>query len=80
MTGPLQLPPIGYAGRAERVLAGAPDVVDALAVTDPTSVRWLTGFTGSNATVALLPDRIVLVTFLASSNADRALFNEVLAR
>lgn len=62
MTGPLQLPPIGYAGRAERVLAGAPDGVDALAVTDPTSVRWLTGFTGSNATVALLPDRIVLVT------------------
>ncbi len=33
-----------------------------LAVTDLTNVRWMTGFTGSNAVVALLPDRLVLVT------------------
>ena len=31
-------------------------------VTDLTNVRWLTGFTGSNASVAVLPDRLVLVT------------------
>ena len=57
------LPPIQYAGRAARVRADlqAHDV-DALAVTDLTNVRWLTGFTGSNASVALLPDRLVLVT------------------
>lgn len=36
--------------------------VDALALTNLTNIRWLTGFTGSNALVALLPDRLVLVT------------------
>jgi Xaa-Pro aminopeptidase len=56
-------PPIRYSTRADRVRAhldahGA----EALAVTDLTNVRWLTGFTGSNASVALLPDRLVLVT------------------
>ena len=56
-------PPIEHAGRADAIrdrfdLAG----VDALAVTDLTNVRWLTGFTGSNGTVAVLPDRMVLVT------------------
>jgi Xaa-Pro aminopeptidase len=36
--------------------------VDAFAVTDPVSIRWLTGFTGSNGSVAILPDTMVLVT------------------
>jgi len=36
--------------------------ISALALTNLTNIRWLTGFTGSNAFVALLPDRLVLVT------------------
>jgi Xaa-Pro aminopeptidase len=58
-----ELPPIEYSGRADRVrqrLVSAE--VGALAVTDLTNVRWLTGFTGSNGSVAVLPDRLVLVT------------------
>jgi Xaa-Pro aminopeptidase len=57
------LPPIGYAGRADAVrdrLASAG--VEAMCVTDPVSVRWLTGFSGSNGAVALTADRLVLVT------------------
>jgi Xaa-Pro aminopeptidase len=38
------------------------DAVDALLVSDLTNIRWLTGFTGSNAWVVLLPDELVLVT------------------
>lgn len=57
------LPPIRYAGRADRIRAGVVGRgVGALAVTDLLNVRWLTGFTGSNAAVAVLPDRVVLVT------------------
>ena len=60
---PADYPSIQYAGRADRVRAhlGAHGV-EALAVTDLTNVRWLTGFTGSNGSAALLPDRLVLVT------------------
>ena len=57
------LPPIGYAARAgavrERLAAAG---VDGMCVTDAVSVRWLTGFSGSNGTVALTADRLVLVT------------------
>lgn len=35
---------------------------DAMVVTSLTNVRWLTGFTGSNATVVVGPDETVLVT------------------
>ena len=57
------LPPIGYAGRAESVRQRLDDhPAGALAITDLTNIRWLTGFTGSNGSVALLPDRLVLVT------------------
>jgi Xaa-Pro aminopeptidase len=57
------LPPIEYAGRADATRARLADhAADALAVTNLTNVRWLTGFTGSNGSVALLPDRLVLVT------------------
>lgn len=62
MTRP-DLPPIGYAGRAgalgERLTAAG---IDGLALTDPISVRWVSGFSGSNGALAVLPDRIVLVT------------------
>ena len=57
------VPPIGYAGRAgavrERLAAAG---LDGMCVADPVSVRWLTGFSGSNGTVALTADRLVLVT------------------
>lgn len=57
------LPPIRYPGRAdalrERIDAAG---LAGMALTDPVSVRWLTGFSGSNGTVALTPERIVLVT------------------
>jgi Xaa-Pro aminopeptidase len=58
------LPPIGYSRRADRVRDRLADRSgpDGLAVTDLVNVRWLTGFTGSNGSVALLPDRLVLVT------------------
>lgn len=57
------LPPVGYGGRADSIRDRLGEhAADALAVTDLTNVRWLTGFTGSNASVALLPDRMVLVT------------------
>ncbi|MHC4911366.1 MAG: M24 family metallopeptidase, partial [Planctomycetota bacterium] len=55
------LPPIEYSGRAEHVRARL-EGLGALAVVDPTNVRWLTGFTGSNGSVARLPHRVVLVT------------------
>jgi len=41
-----------------------------MAVTDLVNIRWLTGFTGSNALVAVLPDEVVLVT--DGRYADRA--------
>ena len=57
------LPPIGYAGRGDDLRQRMTDRgVAALALTNLTNIRWLTGFTGSNGSVALLPDRLVLVT------------------
>jgi Xaa-Pro aminopeptidase len=57
------LPAIDYAPRAGVVRAGAAERgLDAVLVTNLTNVRWLTGFTGSSAVAAVLPDRTVLVT------------------
>lgn len=46
------------AGRVRARLTGA----EALLVSDLTNVRWLTGFTGSNAWVVLGPDQLTLIT------------------
>jgi Xaa-Pro aminopeptidase len=54
------LPAVGYPGRADRVRRRFDE--PALLVSNLTNVRWLTGFTGSNGWVALLPDRLVLGT------------------
>ena len=54
------LPAVGYPGRADRVRERFDE--PALLVTNLTNVRWLTGFTGSNGWVAVLPDRLVLGT------------------
>ena len=52
------LPPIGYAGRADAVRDRMHSIgLGALALLDPVSVRWVTGFTGSNGAVAVLPDK-----------------------
>jgi len=59
---PLNLPPLDLAGRADDVraqLAGAG--CEALVLTDLVSIRWLTGFTGSNAMV-LIGDELLFVT------------------
>jgi Xaa-Pro aminopeptidase len=51
------------AARAPRLRATLAEAgCDALLVTSLTNVRWLTGFTGSAARVAVLPDELVLVT------------------
>jgi Xaa-Pro aminopeptidase len=65
------LPPIQYPPRADSVrsLLAERDL-RALAVTDMTNVRWLTGFTGSSGVAVLLPDALVLVT--DGRYADRA--------
>jgi Xaa-Pro aminopeptidase len=56
-------PEIGYGGRAARLRALlAARGLAAMAVTNLTNIRWLTGFTGSNGFLAVLPDRLVLVT------------------
>ena len=54
------LPAVGYADRADRVRRRFDE--QALLLTNLTNVRWLTGFTGSNGWVAILPDRLVLGT------------------
>ena len=65
------LTPIAYAPRADAVRARLADRdLGALAVTDMTNVRWLTGFTGSSGVAVLLPDSLVLVT--DGRYADRA--------
>ncbi len=57
------LPELAQAGRADMIRSRLADhEADALAITNLTNVRWLTGFTGSNGSVALLPDRLVLIT------------------
>jgi len=44
--------------------------VDALVVTSPTNIRWLTGFAGSNATVVVFDNEVTL--FTDNRYADRA--------
>jgi Xaa-Pro aminopeptidase len=58
-----QLPPIEYAGRIDDLRARLDDRgLPGMVVTDLTNLRWLTGFTGSSGTVAVTPDRAILVT------------------
>lgn len=57
------LPPMDVAARADRVRARFDSLqVDALVITNLTNVRWLTGFTGSNAAVLLTGDGLALFT------------------
>ena len=57
------LPAIAVADRVARLRRRmADDHLDALVVTAPSNIRWLTGFTGSAGLVALTFDDMVLVT------------------
>jgi len=56
------LPPISVAGRVARVRAALPAEVEAMVVSDRTNIRWLTGFTGSNAILVITPDACTLLT------------------
>lgn len=57
------LPEINVAAREQRAFeAIAASQADALVVTSPTNICWLTGFTGSNAIVVAVGDELVLLT------------------
>ncbi|MEM9519387.1 MAG: Xaa-Pro peptidase family protein [Actinomycetota bacterium] len=57
------LPPLVVGGRVEKVrTAMAERALDAFVVSGLSSVRWLTGFTGSNAAVVVTRDAFTLVT------------------
>ena len=65
------LPPIQVVEREQRAAASlAAHELDALVVTSPTNIRWLTGFAGSAATVLLHDGEVTL--FTDSRYADRA--------
>lgn len=62
MTRP-RLPALDVAGRAPRLRAALAEAgCDALLVTHLTNIRYLTGFTGSAALLAVLPGRLLFVT------------------
>lgn len=62
------------AGRQQRALAALAGAgVDALVVTEPLNVRYLSGFGGSNGIVVLSDRRVVLVTDSRYGEAVRAL-------
>ena len=57
------LPPLDVAGRVRRLLDRLDDeACGAIVVTDLANVRYLTGFTGSNATLLVSSDRLTFVT------------------
>ncbi|MDY7101122.1 MAG: Xaa-Pro peptidase family protein [Actinomycetota bacterium] len=58
-----ELPPLRAVGRADAVRdALGPLGCDALVVTELTNIRWLSGFSGSSATLVVSPTGLVLVT------------------
>ena len=57
------LPPLRVAGRVDKVRSVmAEQGLDAFVVSGLSSVRWLTGFTGSNGCVVVTEDGLTLVT------------------
>lgn len=57
------LAPMDVAGRVGRLRAAMVEAgLDALVVTKPPNVRWLTGFTGSNGTVVVTGDGLLVIT------------------
>lgn len=57
------LPPLPVGARRDRVQSALDQIgLEVLVVTDPTNIRWMTGFTGSSAVVLAATDRWVLYT------------------
>jgi len=57
------LPPLDVVGRTDRLRSAMGDAgCDALVVSDPTNIRYLSGFTGSAGVLVVRSDRLVLVT------------------
>lgn len=57
------LPPLSVAGRVDRLRAAMVErELDGFVVSDVPSVRWLTGFTGSNGLVVVTADEVLLAT------------------
>lgn len=70
---------MNYGYRRERLLnvALGQAGVGALLVTDPANVTWLTGFSGSNSAVLLLPDRHLLATDERYEGQAQALADDI---
>ena len=59
----IELPPLSVTGRIERVAEEMPSSdVDALVVTNPTNIRWCTGFTGSAGTLVVRDGQATLIS------------------
>ncbi len=56
------LPAMEVAARSARLRTAIDGVCELFIVTKPANVRWLTGFTGSNAAVAVTADELVVAT------------------
>lgn len=71
MSPTAELGPVDVGWREAAVHAAVDQAgLDALIVTSPSNIRWLTGFAGSAATVAVTADRLLFVT--DSRYAERA--------
>jgi Xaa-Pro aminopeptidase len=68
MSGPAELGPLDVSGRLARLrgrfATGGPEdrPIDALLVTTPANIRWLTGFTGSAGLLLVTGDQALLTT------------------
>jgi Xaa-Pro aminopeptidase len=58
----LDLPPLEVAGRLDRLRTVVADHADAIVISELTSIRWCTGFTGSNALLVVTNDDSTLIT------------------
>ena len=67
----IPLPPIDVGPRLERLRTACDQAsIEAVFVTSPSNIRWLTGFSGSSATVAVTAEAVHV--FTDSRYADRA--------
>ncbi len=58
----VELPPLEVTGRLDRLRAVVADHADAMIVSDLASIRWCTGFTGSNALLVVTSEDSTLIT------------------
>jgi Xaa-Pro aminopeptidase len=56
------LPPLEVVDRLDRLRVAAADHADAIVISDLSSIRWCTGFTGSNALLVVTNDDSTLIT------------------